>query len=69
MQHGHGTRLNAGPQFFIRWNQIPKRLLKTDGAYDRDRTPVILNPEVKKSRFVGRSGSGVFRSGGGSKRR
>ena len=69
MQHGHGTRLNAGPQFFILWNQIPKRLLKANGAHDRDRTPVMLKPEIKKSRFAGRSGSGVSRSGGGSERR
>ena len=29
------------------------------------RAPVILTPEIKKSRFVGRYGSGVFRCGGG----
>jgi len=34
-----------------------------------DRRPVILNPEVKKSRFAGLFGSGVSRSGDVSKRR
>jgi hypothetical protein len=34
-----------------------------------DRRPVIFTQEIKKSRFAGRSGSGVSQSGDGSERR